>query len=267
MTDTSISSPTLCIFQGYMSLASPHSPSTSSMTRSFQHGSVAIFLIHSLYSTHIKHQNTLLLGRPPLGEGVQRRPIEPLSCHLVPQLSILDKLLHWTHDQRETWCFVHACLMRVPKLKILSVRTKDINEWAWKHYLLQTDFEFAIMLQVRQMEREPTTIGTHLMVCQEERMDTGFVWPLVMFSLSSISWISPSKISPFLIWRYPSFDQSIVNNLQRFYNCLAPKIHPCTSAQTFSCLPWITGASLSQWPATIPLLLTHIFHELHWCNW
>jgi hypothetical protein len=35
---------------------------------------------------------TLLLGIPPFGKGVQRRPFKPLSRHLAPQLIILDKL-------------------------------------------------------------------------------------------------------------------------------------------------------------------------------
>ncbi len=42
----------------------------------------------------IKYRDTLLLGILPLGKGVQSRPFEPLSCHLAPQLAILNKLSH-----------------------------------------------------------------------------------------------------------------------------------------------------------------------------
>jgi hypothetical protein len=51
------------------------------------------------------------------------------------------------------------------------------------HYPLQTHFKLTIMLQVCQTEQEPTTIGTHLMVRQEECMDMGFIWPLVIMVL------------------------------------------------------------------------------------
>jgi hypothetical protein len=98
------------------------------MICSSQHGSVANLLIHSPHTTCNKYRDTLLLGRPPLGEGVPSRPIEPLSCHLAPHLSILDKLSHWTHEQREIWCFVHACLMHVPKLRNLPIRMKNITK-------------------------------------------------------------------------------------------------------------------------------------------
>jgi hypothetical protein len=127
MTDSSISSPTSCVFQGYPSLASPHSPSTSSVTCSSQHGSIANLHSHSPHTTRNKHRDTLLLGRPPLGKGVQSRPIESLSCHLAPQLSILDKLSQWTRDQRETQCFVYACLMRVPKLNFICQLEQKIS--------------------------------------------------------------------------------------------------------------------------------------------
>jgi hypothetical protein len=52
-----------------------------------------------------------------------------------------------------------------------------------KHYPLQTHIELVITLKVHWTEQEPMAIGTHLMVCQEECMDTGFVWPLVIMVL------------------------------------------------------------------------------------
>jgi hypothetical protein len=65
---------------------------------------------------------TLLLGILPLGRRVQISPFKPLSCHLAPQLVILDELSHETNGQREAQSLVHFCLMRVPKLIFLSIR-------------------------------------------------------------------------------------------------------------------------------------------------
>jgi hypothetical protein len=65
-------------------------------------------------------------------------------------------------------------------LKFLSIRTKDVNKQAKKHYPLQTHLELAIMLKVHSTEQEPPTKGMHLVVCQEKCMNMGLVQLLVI---------------------------------------------------------------------------------------
>ncbi len=60
-----------------------------------------------------------------------------------------------------------------------------------KHYSLQTYFKYAITLEVCRTEQEPTTIGVHLMVRQEECMDTGFVRPLVINIIFVLHLLNP----------------------------------------------------------------------------
>jgi hypothetical protein len=52
-----------------------------------------VMLHHSPHTTRNDYRETHYSALPP-GRWVQSRPFEPLSCHLLPHLVILDELSH-----------------------------------------------------------------------------------------------------------------------------------------------------------------------------
>ena len=65
----------------------------------------------------------------PFVRRVQTRPLQPLSRHFASQPIVLDELSHTIYNQWKAWSLVYVCLMCVPMLNFLSIRTKDINKF------------------------------------------------------------------------------------------------------------------------------------------